>query len=282
MPPSISVLWMRGNGRSQMIAPALAAGAKLEGYTVTVESEGSYTEPTGDIVAFYGFIRNMPRILADYVKSGRKVVFVDLGYWGRRHGGRFSGFHKISVNARHPTKYLMAVERDDSRLRRFGVTAKPWRTKGDHIVLAGMSQKSAESYGLKAEEWERKAVIELRRHTDRPIIYRPKPSWLGAQPIPTTTMERTALPDQALRNCHAVVTHHSNVAVDALAAGVPAFCVEGVAVPMSERRLRRIERPVFPEGREQWLANIAWSQWSVAEMASGAMWRHLKAEGLIP
>ena len=220
--------------------------------------------------------------MADYVKSGRKVVFVDLGYWGRRHGGRFRGFHKISVDARHPTKYLMTRDRDASRLRRFGVVVKPWRERGDHIVLAGMSLKSAKSYGFKAEEWERNAVAELRKHTDRPIIYRPKPSWLEATHIPTTTMQRTALPDQALQNCHAVVTHHSNVAVDALAAGVPAFCMDGVAVPMSLQKRHEIENPIFPKGREQWLANIAWSQWSVDEMESGAMWRHLKAEGLIP
>lgn len=278
----LTVMWLRGNGRSQRIAPALAAGARAAGYNVTVKDEGSYSTPDSEIVAFYGYIKTLPRIMDEYIEAGRKVVFVDLGYWGRRHGGRFKGFHKISVNARHPTEYLMARDRNVSRLRRFGVVVQPWRTRGDHIVLAGMSKKSAESYGFEAEEWERNAVAELRRHTDRPIIYRPKPSWLEATHISATTMQRTPLPDQALVNCHAVVTHHSNVAVDALAAGVPTFCMDGVAAPMSLQKLRKIENPLFPQGREQWLANIAWAQWNVDEMESGVMWRYLKSEGLIP
>ena len=282
MSVGLTVFWLRGNGRSQRIASALVAGARMAGYKAVLRDDGSYRSPAEPIVAFYGFQKNLPRIMAENIEAGRKVVFVDLGFWWRRHGGRFAGYHKISVNGRHPGKYLMRRNRSNSRIRHLGVEAKPWREEGRHIILAGMSAKSAESYGFQAEEWERRAVVELRKYTDRPIIYRPKPSWLEAKPIPGTTMQKGVPLERALSGCHAVVTHHSNVAVDALVAGVPAFCMDGVAVSMSGQQLSRIEEPLFPEGREQWLANIAWSQWNVAEMITGAMWRHLKGEGLIP
>ena len=38
----------------------------------------------------------------------------------------------------------------------------------------------------------------------------------------------------ALRNCHAVCTHHSNVAVDALMAGIPVYSPYGVASVLAE------------------------------------------------
>ena len=85
----------------------------------------------------------------------------------------------------------------------------------------------------------------------------------------------------ALKGAWAVVTHHSNVAVDGLLQGIPAFCWQGVAAPLSSQDLTKIETPVYPDGREQWTADIAWCQWSIAEMKAGLPWLHLKSEGLI-
>jgi len=87
---------------------------------------------------------------------------------------------------------------------------------------------------------------------------------------------------QTFVGCHAVVTHHSNIAIDALVNGVPAFCWSGAATCMSLQDLAQIEKPLRPPAREQWLANIAWCQWTVGEMASGAMWRQLKLDGMVP
>lgn len=136
---------------------------------------------------------------------------------------------------------------------------------------------------MKAEEWERNAVAALRKVTDRKIVYRPKPSWTGAKPIEGTSFSpRSESLNDVLRDCHAVVTHHSNTAVDALVAGVPVFCLEGVASPLALDDLASIENPVTPDGREQWAADVAWTQFSVKEMQCGLAWRHLKDEGVVP
>lgn len=283
MPVDVVVWDLRGNSRSHRIALALTTGARTAGYRATVRGDGGYSHPRGDIAAFYGYQKNMPRIMADYIEAGKKVVFVDLGYWHRRQNGRWLGYHKISINARHPNAYLMNREFSAGRFERFKIPILPWRTKGNAIIVAGMSAKSAESYNLKPEQWERWAVEELRRYTKRPILYRPKPSWLQAKPIEGSELQRTTQPiGRALRDCHAIVTHHSNVAVDAILAGVPAFCWGGVAESMSLQDLSLIEEPYRPTGRAQWASNIAYCQWDVREMMTGAMWRHLKTQGLIP
>jgi len=277
------VWWLRGKARSQRIARALATGARVAGYKVSLKSEGNYSQPRGDIAAFYGYQKNMPRIMADYIDRGKKVVFVDLGYWHRRQGGRWKGYHKISVNARHSNAYLMDSKHSDRRFKRFGIPILPWKPAGDAIIVAGMSAKSAESYNLKPQQWERWAIRELRKHTKRTIIYRPKPSWSEASPIEGSEFQRTGQPvGQALLDCHAVVTHHSNVAVDALLAGVPSFCWGGVAESMSLQDLSLIEKPYRPKDRAQWASNIAYCQWNVMEIQTGLMWQYLKAEELIP
>ncbi len=283
MRSEVVVYFLRGKARSQRIARVLQSGAKNAGYRSSIKCDGDYECPHGDVAAFYGYQKNMPKIMADYIACGKKVVFVDLGYWHRQLGGRWMGFHKIAVNARHPDAYLMSNKQPQTRFNRFNIKILPWQQRGKAIIVAGMSAKSAESYALKPEEWERWAVAELQKHTKRQIIYRPKPSWKEARPIKGAAFQHIVRPiGQALLDCHAVVTHHSNVAVDAVLAGVPAFCWRGGAESMSLQDLSLIERPYYPKHRGQWASNLAFCQWDVKEMMNGNMFRHLKEEGLIP
>ena len=284
----VAVWSLSGKHRSHVIAAALETGARRAGYRTLLRGDSSYKTcgTIGDVAAFYGYQKCFPQMMADYLAADKSVVFVDLGYWSRRRGGRYVGYHKVTINERHPNKYLMTRKRDFSRLTRLGIRAAPWKPAGDFIIVAGMSDKSATSYGMKPEEWERWAVAELRKHTNRPIIYRPKPSWFDAKPIAGSEFKAAKASSDATAEtfigCHAVVTHHSNIAIDALVHGIPAFCWDGAAVCMSSQDLAQIESPMRPDGREQWLANLAWCQWSVEEMRNGIMWQYLKQDGAIP
>lgn len=228
---------------------------------------------------FYGYTKIMRQIMADYKAAGLHAVYIDLGYW-KREG--LSGHHKIVVNDRHPTAYFQRRQHNFDRLDKLDVNVKTFHD-GTYILLAGMGEKGAEAEGKQAEQWERDAIQAIRNVTDREIVYRPKPSWLQAKPIPGTRFSPKAEPlDALLKGAHAVVTHHSNVAVEGLVAGVPSFCWKGVAEPMSFIDLKRIEKPFYPEGRDEWAANIAYTQWNIDEMKRGLPWRYMKHEGLIP
>ena len=220
--------------------------------------------------------------MADYTQDGRHAIFMDLGYWGRGGLDRSREYHKVTVDDRHPNAYFRKIKRPNDRIRQFHVRARGWKT-GRNILLLGMSEKSAATVGYGPQEWEQQAIEILRQHTDRPIVYRPKPSWSGARRIPGvgwSGKEQKLL--GALRNCHAVVSHHSNAAVDALIEGYPSFCMEGAAAPMSRDDLTKIDSPLYPDGRDQWMADIAYCQWTPDEMASGIVWRQFKDDGLLP
>lgn len=277
---SVTVYEIAGQGRSHVVCNAMSAGISRCGDKVTRLFADQYRGASGDVAVFYGYTEPLRRVMADYRRYG-KAVYVDLGYWGRHEGGRRVGYHKIAVNGRHPTPYFMARPFKPDRFRHFGLDVLPWR-RGQKIILAGMSAKAAHAEGFLAEQWERKVIAALRRATDRPIVYRPKPNWPGARPLDGADYSPPGEPLQALlADCHAIVTHHSNVAVDGLLAGVRAFCWDGVAKPLASQDLAAIETPIEPEGREAWAAAIAWTQFTVAEMGDGVPWRHLKDEGLI-
>ena len=222
--------------------------------------------------------------------AGKHFLYVDLGYWGRRaFRGDYSGIHKVVLDARHATGYFRRGRPAD-RLAGAPVI-KPWRestSPGGHVVLAGLSAKGAHSCGLAPYEWERRTIAALRRVTARPILYRPKPSWAEARPIPGGERDGVGFSpaseplEAALEGAHALVTCHSNAALDALCAGIPVCAEEGLASVMATP-LEEIETPQRPaEGaREQLLADISYTHFARAEIVSGAMLRQFLEDGLI-
>ena len=274
-----------GHERSKVICAAWRQGLAAVGQDYTVRSSVTYLRPDADVAIFYGLSGRLAHALRDYPAAGRTALYVDLGYWGRKDAtkeGRFTGFHKISVNGRHPTAYFQARAHSDDRFATSGLVVRPWQPPGSSVLIVGMGPKGSAAEGYPALGWETEALGVMRARTRRPFIYRPKPNWQAPPRLPGASMAPAGQSlEDALRDCHAVVAHHSNAAVEAIVAGVPAFVAEGVAVPMASTDLTQIENPVRPDGREQWLADIAYTQWSVAEIATGLPWLHLKSEGLV-
>jgi len=273
--------------RTKYISRCMYDGIKTVDPTVAYVDESHYRGPEAPVAVFYSLREKLWDIFNTYRSTpGLTAVYVDLGYWGRKMGGQLEGYHKISVNARHPTAYFQRVKHNATRrLPEFGLEVKPFRKGGEHILLAGMGDKAASAEGLKAEQFERNAIAELRKYTDRPIIYRPKPSWEQAMPIEGTIFSNKLQDLSEVMNdkCYCVVTHHSNVGADAIIAGIPVITLEGVATVMARTEFSQINDLNYPEeGREQWINDICYTQFRPSEMRKGIAWRHLKEEGLVP
>lgn len=275
----VAIYYQDTNRRSKIIAQAFSKGIARCGDTCVVKSIVDYSRVEADVAVFYG---NLIRPMQDYRAAGCHYVYVDLGYWGRLSDGKFNGYHKVSVDARHPTDYFQDLKHDAKRLVVFGkLKLKPWRKRGTHILLAGMSAKACAAEGFRPEQWENDIVSLIRRHTDRPIIYRPKPNWPDFSLLEGCSIDKNLELAQSFIDCHAIVTHHSNVAVDGIVAGIPAFSWRGVAKPQALQDITSIGKPLLGDDREQWMKDISYCQWSVNEMTHGKPWEHLKNEGLI-
>lgn len=274
----IAVYTLPKNGHARMTCAAMVEGILTCGDKVSLFAPSDYSASHDfDAAVFWGYVTECQNIMKGYRGSKKPVVYLDLGYWKRET------YYKVSVNGRHPTLYFQRVKHDSIRRQLFGVEPKPYRASGEYILIAGMGAKAAWAEGLEpVESFEKHVAFSLRRYTNRPIVYRPKPSWAAAKPIEGLIYNdpRTKLGDVLLK-AHAVVSHHSNVCVDALVEGIPVFAWEGVASVMGLQDVGRIETPWLPDNREQWLNDVAYCQWSLEEMRNGACWEHLKSEGLL-
>ncbi len=278
---NVAVCIVGGNHNAALTCRAFAHGIEQSGDRATIRSERELSMKGFDVLVLWGFITPCQQIIKNAEAQKSPWVFMDMGYWRREHS-----YYKVAVNARHGTDYFMRTPRTGERWDKLGIKLKPKRlnVQGHGVVLVpGMSAKAAWSFGLKNEQYERQIIPQIKKLTSRPIVYRPKPSWSGAQSIVGSVLDKHTPLDAALANAHCVVGHHSNVGADAIVAGVPVMMKYGIGSVMGVNNLAAIEEPWFPADstREQWAANAAYCQWTVNEMHSGACWQFLKKDGLV-
>lgn len=212
--------------------------------------------------------------------AGAQTLMLDKGYSRHRAGPTWE-YWRVSLNAHNPTQTtLMLRDMPSDRFEAMDWMVRPWRErdKRSAIVIAGSSAKYHEFYDLPdpTEYWN-DMVRRIKALTKRPIIYRPKPSWRDALPIGGTVY--STRPDHlstALEGAHCLITHGSNACFDAVAMGIPAIVLgDGVAAPISLTSLGLLHKPLCVENetRLQWLANLAYHQWTESEFASGEAWQ---------
>lgn len=159
------------------------------------------------------------------------------------------------------------------RLEALGISVKPWRRGGDHILVVEQSDyfmRYLAGYSGGVSEWRSAVRSAIAKHTDREIRIRP---WKRDK------VQASASLAADLEGAWAVVTHASAAANEALLAGIPVFLTgESVALELGSGDLSEIESPRRPDGREEWAARLAASQWTLEEMRAGMAWRALQGE----
>ena len=260
----------------------MARGIKAIGDTPHILPTPHYESPNrSDVAVFYAYKGRCKEIMAEYLDAGKHVVYIDRGYFGTKPPGtdHYNGYHRFAIDALHPTpEDVMRASDNWDRWKRHRIDPQK-RQKGSHILLAGMSPNQARKAGLKANEWEIRAAQELRRVTKRIILYRPKPSWDTAPSVPGCVDARGETLSQCLWGCHLTVSHHSNIAIDGLIAGVPGVVTDGPCRSICPEG-GLIEEPFFP-GKTfltQFLSGLSYWQWTRDEMVDGTAWGFLKEQ----
>lgn len=281
--------------REHDVADAVGEGIRSSGDEFTKSDAGAFVEPDTrfDVACVFALKGRAKPILEAYQTLGTRTLLFDKGLIRASTGhGAPNGYYRVSIDDFMP---LARIE----RMMRDGVSAKRWiatsmkprenrrkLTADGPVIYAGSSQKYCDFHGLGDEhEYAVDLCRRLRKATPkvRDIIYRPKPSYDMAKPVEGTIWSRPPqMLGQLLPGAHALVTHGSHAAIDAILMGVPAIVLgDGAARPVSGTDLSELDgMPRYPdrETRAKWLAAIGWWQWTVPEMVDGSMWQFLREE----
>lgn len=235
-----------------MIEAAPAAGVRC----IVTEKHGN----RAPLLMSYGLGHAVRRPQTQaHLARGGKLIGWDMGYWEREVAMRCTvgGDHARGM----PDMPAARWEATGLQLREDFDPAGP-------VVLVGIGRKSRAQFGLRGQEWELRTLAEIRRvYPKRRVLYRPKkPERLAGVPSVEGEIE------DALRGASLVVCRHSNVAVDACIAGIPAVCEDGAAAALYGRDLAR---PVTPDRAQRlaFLHNLAWWNWKPNEAEEA--WRFL-------
>ncbi len=159
---------------------------------------------------------------------------------------------------------------DFGRLKALGISPRPWRPGGSHIVVVEQGQHFLELVGEPG--WLDRTAARLKEVTDRPLRIR---RWNRDKMAAAATLPAD------LAGAWALVTHTSAAANEALLAGVPAFVTGRCAAsPLAQSDLAGIESARPPEGVLEWAAGLAARQWSIEELRTGKAWRALSEQGM--
>jgi hypothetical protein len=245
-------------------ADAAIAGLEAAGFKVLADLK---SPQPGDVLLTWNRYGPSDIEARRFENAGATVIVMENGLIGagedsyrKVHDANGEGLYVLAL-AYHNGPGPWAIGAP-GRWREQGIEVQPWRTDGEEIlVLPARGIGPVEV--AQPRHWMETTVRRLGKLTKRRIRVRAHPG-NGPTQLPLA---------KDLANAWAVVTWGSGAAVKAIAAGVPAFyqLLGWVGAPASLALGAPIERPFRDDAaRERMLDRLAWMQWSIPEIETGA------------
>lgn len=215
---------------------------------------------------FYGVTPEIEPILDDVVARRLDYLYADNAYYFGR-----GQYFRVTLNG---MQHDGSGQHESQKWERFRTPIKPWRKRGSEILITTQSDAWHRKFcGMSQARWADSVAQEIRQHTDRPIRVCHKPVSLRRDQCHDDGFETY------LRSAWALVTLSSSTAIKAVIDGIPVFPLSPCAASMmGTPDLSRIEAPVYPGGRHQWISNLCANQWTIDEMRDGTCWKALRGQ----
>ena len=227
-------------------------------------------------VLFHGRMARNKDIWTRCRELRKPVIVLEVG--GIKRGTTW----KVGLNGINRDAYFGDSNNDDSRKRLLGLEVKPWRTSSKYILLCGQHDKSLQWQDMpRMSNWFLNTYEEIRKHTDRPIIFRPHPrcrlEHIERGLTHVTRQEPRHVNgtydsfDMGFNNIHCTISYSSNPGIHSVIEGVPAFVsTHSLAYDVANDIdfLHDIEQPLMTD-RTQWLNDYAHTEYTVDEISQG-------------
>lgn len=265
-PAKVAFWWPPGLKRfKEDLFARVALSIARQGGQIVKHDERRLLELPDDVIPIIGCHIPLAPTIKQWQARRRPFIYWDRGYLMRWFAtclpqpvSMETSYYRFHVNG-----FQMQAIRDlpDDRWKLLKTEVRPWQRGGRHIVIAAPTQTYATVHGC--ENWIAETIAALAKLTDRQLVIRDKEHY-RRRPI-----------QMDLDGAHALVTHGSNAANEAVILGCPVFVHPSCAAALvGKTDLKGIEKPVYPE-RQPWLNALAYSQFTEAELLDGTLWRLL-------
>jgi hypothetical protein len=202
------------------------------------------------------------KILTEKIDRKLPFWFIDSGYTNFLESNK--KWHRLVFNHIHSSN---VIEPPVDRLKNFVNFPQPWRTAGDRILIIEPGNFSAEIFHVDSKTWRYQIEKELRKYTDKKIVFREK----------ITKKKRTPLYQHLLdEDYYSVVNINSNAATEAIWAGIPVVTLDRhITNSVSKNRLSDIN-DLYRGSLASWLCVLSYSQFTYEELINGTAVNILK------
>lgn len=261
---------------------AFEQGVKKLGHTVVDGHTNTADVAVIWSVLWHGRMAKNQLVLEEYEKNKKPVIVLEVGGLIRNKTW------KVGVGGINNEAFFgHCTNNDDYRFKKLGISLNPWRLDGENIIICCQNEKSHQWRNMPStKQWLLDIIPEIRRHTDKKIVIRPHPRntiELTFSSLLQTKFKNVSIntPQQIqgtyddfdfqnqLKNAWAVVNWSSNPATQAILSGIPVFTgPDSLASPVANLNFSTIDNPTMPD-RTQWANDIAYTEWTVEEIADG-------------
>ena len=277
------------------------------------ETSQGEMEPSAPMACMFGYggdrqmhhTKGRRRMLANRCRE-KKIPLITFD------GGLLSSFGNVSTYPNHYWRVSLYSPMNDGDFlsdgspadrwemlrKEFKVRHDPWRVSNpnDPILFVLQPKDNWSMNELDPVEWFKDVYKILRPLTKRKFIVRPHPNHVAAmesrigefpEDVEVAVGQKHFMGDdkkhyrfhfqEAIANCHAVVSHNSTATTDSCVRGIPTFCTSNLALcwPVANTDLTKIETPVMPD-RTQWLNDLGYKLWSEKEIGDGTVFKRFK------
>lgn len=228
----------------------------------TSDDEFNYEKTNPEPIVLRGILKH--KVMKQCWADSRDFYYMDSGYLGNYKSpinpNGWKWFHRIVKN---DLQHKEIIDRPNDRWEKLKYRIPNWKKTGRNILLVMPSEKPAKFYGIDINTWKEETILEIKKHTDRPIVIREK----ADRP---TRISKTIY--EELDNAFALVTYQSIAATEAVLYGIPAFgLAPNAASPVSLSDLSKIETPFYPDHElvYKWACHLAYGQFHIDELRNG-------------
>lgn len=231
-----------------------------------VKSVGLHVDPSAELVRRAEFtdvnvdcvLRNTvgnEQFLVSKIDNNLPFWFIDSGYTNFVETNK--KWHRLVRNHLHSGKFFDAPV---DRLGVFKTFPAQWRTGGTKILVIEPGPFAASIFHVNIAEWRQNVEQELRKYTDKEIVFREKAPKKKRAPLYKHLLTE---------DYYCVVSINSNAATEAIWAGVPAITLgTHITNPVTRNSLADINN-LYRGNLSNWLCMLSYSQFTYDELVDG-------------
>lgn len=210
---------------------------------------------TADVVVTWSWFEDISRAAKNY-------CVLENPYFGDKQGKCSAGWNGLNGYA----DFCNSQSPSD----RWSHEIPSFKNGGSYILILGQvpGDRSLKGTIPPYEQWAK----TLQSQTHLPVYFRAHPKARSGHP---KLRALTGDLSQALDGAFAAVAFNSSASVDSVLAGVPTITLDRGSmawdVTSHDLDLSGLVRPNLA----QWCYNLSYTQWTIAEMATGKTWQHI-------